>query len=437
MPVTSNTLSSAPQNVTVVARSFGIATSNSAGTGTAQATIGNVKGGLSLTRFTSGALSFNGFNWTLTPAHAGDTLVLWGTGGGADAANDTGGTSGDQTQAGNFSVIVSGRQITPLYAGASSGFPGLWQINFTLPADIAPDCFASVQVSAGGELSNAVSLPIAASGLDFCFDPQLNKSALSSLDSGGTIAGGGFGMARVTNTFRQIPTPGAAVSSIDASQDIVSGGIASYTAAEYAAMFSGIKYGPCSVIDRTASANAKNPAAPEGYLDAGASLPFSGPGLAAGSALTIYSTNPGPVYSLLPTNGAFVGGGRYTLTSNGGKGVGPFSTAINFPSGFTVVNWDTLNSIDRSKPLTINWTGSGLEQVYIIGSSSLVVGKDATNTNIIHLATFTCQVPAAPGGYTIPTEVLAYLLPGSIDARRWPKARQSWRFKRSRRSSSL
>jgi hypothetical protein len=73
-------------------------------------------------------------------------------------------------------------------------------------------------------------------------------------------------------------------------------------------------------------------------------------------------------------------------------------------------------SIDRSKPLTINWTGSGLDQVYIIGSSSLVVGKDATNTNIIHLATFTCQVPAAPGGYTIPTEVLAYLLPGSIDA---------------------
>ena len=32
--------------------------------------------------------------------------------------------------------------ITPLYAGASSGYPGLWQINFTLPATIAADCFA-------------------------------------------------------------------------------------------------------------------------------------------------------------------------------------------------------------------------------------------------------------------------------------------------------
>jgi hypothetical protein len=34
-------------------------------------------------------------------------------GGGADAANDTGGSLGDQAAAGNFKVIVSGRQITP------------------------------------------------------------------------------------------------------------------------------------------------------------------------------------------------------------------------------------------------------------------------------------------------------------------------------------
>ena len=28
--------------------------------------------------------TFGGHDWTLTPAHPGDTLVLWGTGGGAD-----------------------------------------------------------------------------------------------------------------------------------------------------------------------------------------------------------------------------------------------------------------------------------------------------------------------------------------------------------------
>ena len=135
--VTYNTKTSASQTVTVAARSFGIATSNSQGTGAAQATISNVNSGISLVRLTSGSLAFEGYSWTLTPAHPGDTLVLWGTGGGADAANDTGGTSGDQTAAGNFVVNVDGTPITPLYAGASSGYPGLWQINFTLPASIA------------------------------------------------------------------------------------------------------------------------------------------------------------------------------------------------------------------------------------------------------------------------------------------------------------
>ena len=257
--VTYGTLPSAPQNVTVVARSFGIATANSAGTGTAQATIGNVNGGVSLTRFTSGSVAFGGLDWTLSPAHPGDTLVLWGTGGGADPANDTGGTSGDQTQAGNFSVIVSGRQITPLYAGASSGYPGLWQVNFTLPADIAPDCFASVQVSAGGEVSNTVSIPIAGSGQGVCADPQLSGDALALLDKGGTVVGGGFGIAKLKST-NTIVVSGGTTSTITVSQESISGGFAVYTGAEYAAIYAGIKIGSCTVTDRTAAATAKNPA---------------------------------------------------------------------------------------------------------------------------------------------------------------------------------
>ena len=351
MRVVYNTLASAPQNVTVVARSFGIATSNSAGTGTAQATLGNVNGGLSLTRFTTGSVAFSGFNWTLTPAHPGDTLVLWGTGGGADLANDTGGTSGDQTSAGNFVVTVSGRQITPLYAGASSGYPGLWQINFTLPSDIAPDCFASLQISAGGELSNTVSIPIAANGQDFCADPQLSKDALSALDSGGTIAFGGFAIAKSTSI----------TSTTTVSQETFSGIFPLFTAAEYAALFGGIKIGPCTVNDRTASATAKNPAAPDGYLDAGSPLPAGGPGLAAGAGLGVISA--GPIYGLALTNGTVAAGGKYTLSGPGGKGVGPFSASVTFPSSFTVPTLDSLTTIDRGKPLTVNWTGSGFEQV--------------------------------------------------------------------------
>lgn len=413
--VTFNTLTSAPQNVTVVARSFGIAAANSAGTGTAQATIGNVNSGISLTRFTSGSASFSGLRWTLSPAHPGDTLVLWGTGGGADAANDTGGTSGDQTAAGSFSVIAGGRQIVPLYAGASSGYPGLWQINFTLPADIAPGCFVPVQVSAGGELSNALSIPIAAAGQDTCADPQLSRDDLSRLDAGGTIALGGFVVARFTATNSMVLTPGSPATVTTITQDSASGGIGLYTAAAYAALFGWLRIGECTVADLTASAD-KNPASPGGYLDAGALLPVAGPGLSAGAALSVAVPNPGPIYSLALTSGAFTGGGTYQLTAPGGKGLQAFSASVNFPSNLTISGWDSLTSIDRSKPLTLNWTSAGADQIYIIGSSYAVVGKDARGMNVLHTVTVTCEVPAAPGGYTIPVSVLSHLLPATIDA---------------------
>jgi uncharacterized protein (TIGR03437 family) len=415
--VTYNTLTSAPQNVTVVARSFGIATANSAGTGTAQATIGNVNGGVSLVRFTRGSVAFNGLNWALSPAHPGDTLVLWGTGGGADPANDTGGTSGDQTQAGNFTVNVGGHQITPLYAGASSGYPGLWQINFTLPADMAPDCFATAQVSAGGELSNTVSIPIAAADQNTCSDPQLSGNALASLDAGGTIVGGGFGISKIASTFSSIATPGAATTTITTNQEAVGGGIARYTAAEYAAIYAGLKFGACTVSDRTAPSTAKPPASPEGYLDAGRTIPVSGPSLAAGAALAVASANPGPIYSLSLANGTVVGGGKYTLTGTGGSGMGAFTASVNFPSSFTVTNWDSLSTIDRTAPLTLNWTG-GSDQVYIIASTSMVLGKDASNTNILHTVILNCQVPASPGTFSVPAAALAYLLPAGIEAAR-------------------
>jgi len=44
--------------------------------------------------------------------------------------------------------------------------------------------------------------------------------------------------------------------------------------------------------------------------------------------------------------------------------------------------------IDRSKPLTFNWTGSGIEQVAILASTATMVGAN------VHIATISCYVPA-------------------------------------------
>jgi uncharacterized protein (TIGR03437 family) len=405
--VTYNTLTSAPQNVTVVARSFGIATANSAGTGNAQATIGNLNGGLSLVRLTSGSLKFGGHDWALSPAHPRDTLVFWGTGGGADPANDTGGTSGDQTKSGGFTVNVGGRVLTPVYAGASSGYPGLWQINFTLPADIAPGCFVNVQVTAGGEVSNSVIIAVASPGAAECSDPLLSTAALKALDSGGTVKIGGFAVARGTNTFYRNASPGGPTTITTGSQENIPGVLYTFTAAQFAAIYGLPKIDACTISDVTGV-----PAPVPGTLDLGPNIPVSGPGLAAGSVLAKYIAH---AYDLLLTNGTVVNGGTYLLAGTGGAGGGPFNASVKFPTSFTATNWDAITAIDRTQPLTINWTG-GDEQVFIIISSSRVVGKDASNVNIIHNVAINCQVPAPPGTYTVPAAALAYLLPETIEA---------------------
>jgi uncharacterized protein (TIGR03437 family) len=395
--VTYNSATSAPQNVTVVARSFGIATANSAGTQTAQATIGNVNGGLSLTRFTSGSVAFGGYTWTLTPAHPGDTLVLWGTGGGADPANDTGGSSGDQTAAGNFVVNVGGTPITPLYAGSASGYPGLWQINFMLPANITTDCFVQVQVSAGGQLGNSVTIPIAAAGQATCSTSGFGQSTLSSLDAGGSVTFAGMTVGRSTSY---------SATGTSTVTELVGGPFSKYSAGEWLIPFSGPKVGPCLILDETYPASAKEPSYPDAFLDAGAQLTVSGSGLTGNRSVPKIQGTTG-IYSVTLPNGTLVNGGTYTLAGTGGTQVGAFTATTTMPSSFSVTNLSSITAVNRTQPLTVNWTGSGFDQVFVR------VQSDILTTATTHEVIVSCSVPAAPGTYTIPAAALAYLLPVS------------------------
>lgn len=404
--VTFNSQTSAPQTVTVVSRSFGIATANSAGTGPAQATIGNVNSGVSLVRFTGGTLAFGGFDWTLTPAHPGDTLVLWGTGGGADPANDTGGTSGDQTAAGNFSVTVEGTSITPLYAGASSGYPGLWQINFTLPSNIATDCFASLQVSAGGQLSNQVTIAIAPVGQDTCSAPGFSAPSIVQLASGGNV----------TDAILSIGTTTTIVGGTTTVTEAVNAAFENDSASAFLPPFEGPVVGPCRILEETYPAVGLAPTAPTSYLDAG-SMTISGPGISSQTVAAIPNSPPGPTgtyYSSQFPAGTIVNGGNYTLTGSGGGGIAAFSVTQTVPPAFTVSNFSSLATIDRSQPTTVNWTGGG--------SGSVVITIDALHfdsTLTTAYQTFVaCTVPTIAGTFTIPAAALSYLpavTPGGYD----------------------
>ena len=386
-----NGQTSPPETVTVAARSMGIATSNGLGNGPAQATISSVNGGLSLVRFTSGSVDFGGLHWLLTPAHPGDDIVLWGTGGGGDAANDSGGSSGDQTAAGNFKVLVNTRQITPGYAGAVAGYPGLWQINFHLPDDIALDCFAAIQVSAGGEIGNMTSIAIAASGKTSCSDPFFEEALLRKLDAQQNIYQASFAIARLGDG------PAGPF------QNSVSGFFAKYTATQYELSRIGYHFGPCEIYDRF-NPNSKEPAFPEAFLDAGSKLPLSGGNLAPGTALAVTFAATGPFYSLSPSNGQFPGN-TFTLSGTGGSVIGPFSVTTRFATDFQAINWDNIKTIDRTKPFTFTWTGTGFDMVYIQVNSATFVNS------VRRVTTMNCYVPAAPGQYTIPAEALSLLPP--------------------------
>jgi len=383
---------STSQNVTIVARDFNIATANGIGTGTAQATIGNVNAGFSLSRFTASPTPPTAGTFTNTPVHPLDVVSLWGTGGGADLANDTGGSSGDQTAAGNFQVVLGSQTITPAYTGAVAGYPGLWVLVFTVPAATSSDCFTPLQVSSNGQLSNMATLPVAAVGQNSC-STQVSQSTLSKLDNGGSIVMAG---AFVGNSYFVSNGGTTTSSSLGAVFN-------QYTASEFLIPYSGPTFGPCRVLDETYPAGGKEPSYPDAILNAG-SIQYSGPGISG--TITGTSGGAGPVYGTSPK---LQPGGTYSLTGNGGTQVASFSTiSATLPTSFSITNLSALTTVNRSQPLTVNWTGSGFDQVLILIIDDVVTGSTT------HGVTVSCAVGASPGTYTIPAAALAYLPAGGI-----------------------
>jgi uncharacterized protein (TIGR03437 family) len=143
------------------------------------------------------------------------------------------------------------------------------------------------------------------------------------------------------------------------------------------------------------------PVQPES-LDAGPALTVKGPsgtrtitdikalGLDYYKGVTFGDTAPGN----------FFDPGHYTVTGPGGKGVGPFMASIDVPSAPFV--WTNIPSVltplDRSKDLTIKWTGG------IPNTQVTAVGGSAPSA-------FLCAADVSAGQLTIPSYVLLNLPP--------------------------
>ncbi|HBY59141.1 MAG TPA: hypothetical protein DEH78_04930 [Solibacterales bacterium] len=405
--VTYNNQTSAPRRVTVAARALGLISVVGNGAGPAVSTDAEYR----LIRFTTGTLG----QFTLRPANPGDALVLWATGLGADAASDAGGNgSGDQRSQVQVRVIVAGREVDPIYAGRSPGSPGLDQINFSLPGDLAPNCFVPVQVRVGTTLSNLLSLPVAPRGQNFCTDPALNEAALRRLAQGGELVMGLFNLSSIETSI-SVPILG----SITSKTESVSGNFSRYRADQAAdsniSLFSNLD--GCFVLRRRGEADQLALGVAPTPLDAGTPLRLNGPNASniavdRSSDLT-YDKTLANIGSPIPIPGVpntpVIAAGTYRLTGTGGPAIGAFEASLTVAPVF---NWTNKASytgnVSRSTPLNITWSGGGNDLV-VIGGVSGVRDGGTTDNPIYSAAIFSCVTRASRGSFAVPVSILQQL----------------------------
>ncbi len=363
---------SSSASIPVVQSALGFDTSNGAGFGPGNVT-DNVTGKL--------------LNYANSAA-PGQVIVLWGSGLGADTADsDSAFTTTPHAISVPLQIYIGGIQASIVYQG-SSGYPGLNQIDVTVPQGVQPGCRISIVAVSGSVVSNTVTIPVNPGG-GACSDPVLGVSGeqLSALGSKNTYNAGSVGINQTLGNL----TPALA-------------GEASFLNVPGAnALLTPTSLGNCSV-NSLSSTPAPDTAT---GLDAG-TLNLPGPtgtqSLTEGPAPSGTGIS-GHFYSDLPAGFVPAMGGTFTFTASGGTtpgaSVSAFTATPNLGAPPVWSNMSSITAIDRTQPLTVTWTG---------GSSYAAVSlTGATSSPFDSGADFTCLVPASAGQLTVPSYVLAAL----------------------------
>ena len=400
--VTNGTVS-APFAAQVVASKIGLFTQDSSGTGLASVQNYISATEYDLNRLTTGSIS----GVTYSPAKPGQPMIAYGTGLGAYAAGDnTASPVFDFSKTLNIQAIVGGVSIPVGFAGRA-GYAGEDQINFTLPPNISTGCAVTLQISVNGTLSAPTSISIApTAGSSACVMPGYTTAQLQQLDQGGTITTGGFSITQFTITEPSIGT---------VKSDSIGGGFTQLTAFQLASAaqvdVSVIQSGSCQVIHTTSSGTV-TATGNLTFLDAG-TVTITGP---SGSSLTNQTlTKTNNSYSISNIEGFSIPGqtsfslpaGGYSLNGAGGNDVGSFSTSLTLASPLTLSS-PLPTTVNRSSPLTLNWTGGNAsDTVEIIGTSSTTTG---TGTSAVtSTSEFICITTAGQQTFTVPASILSQL----------------------------
>jgi uncharacterized protein (TIGR03437 family) len=397
----------ATKAITVVAAAFGIFTSTVEG-------------------FQGRAMAFNvsPVDGSTTPNSAtqsvqpGQDVMLNGTGLGAITSDETQSgvtdvpTTTIQVYVGTVpaTVVSAGRGLC--CDGLDPSFPApegiaAWDvIRFTIPPGVT-GCFIPVVVQIGGFVSNLATLSIDPSGAACTPIPSTLPAALTAqlagkpnVRSGGIALGREIGMAvGNANTTKQDTGSASFIGENIPASMITPLGIFSVNSCTIN-MFPD----PNGNIVHNGTVVAVPAPIASVSLDAGPTLTVSGP---SGKRTIIGIPVPGtsgPYYKGVnfgnTSPGNFYDPGHYTVTGTGGKDVGPFTGSIDVPP--TPFVWTNIPSVtaplDRSKDLTINWTGG------IPNKQVTVVGGSGTSA-------FLCAADVSAGQLTVPSYVLLNLPP--------------------------
>jgi len=322
-------------------------------------------------------------------AKPGQTIILWGSGLGSDLADsDTVFTSTPHAVNMPLTFYIGGIAVTPLYAG-SSGYPGLNQINLTIPALVATGCGISLVAVSGPIVSNTIALPIASGG-GVCSDPVLGDNGTQILNQGGQIAAytdANLSIGQSTTAQGVTTTATGTFQSIKPTSTSSTGG-------------SVVSLGNCSVTGVGGGTSTTSPPSITG-LDAG-TITITGP---IGPQTLVPQTNPQTsaftgLYSVQLANSFLPAtGGTFVFTGSGSKQVGPFTTSIALTNPLNWTNMGAINSVTRANGLTITWTG-GVPNSYVS-----ITGTSLLNSTAVG-ASFACYAPVSAGQFTVPSYVL-------------------------------
>jgi uncharacterized protein (TIGR03437 family) len=370
---------SAPAPILVVASAVGITHFSQLGTPNS-----NVDEGEATDAFSGALLTFT------NSGAPGQTIVVWGTGLGADPADsDTTYIASPHAINTPMQVYFGGVLLTLLYQGATV-YPGVDVIIFTIPASVPSGCYVPLVAVTGNIISNVATFPIHPGG-GACIEPTTGISGDQILrNTQNTLKAASIGLVQSDSTNAK------GVHTVSTSANAA---FQKYDGLLAAATGQLVSPGGCVVGPLIAGGTLSLTG-----LDAG-NITLSGP---SGLSVTLAALSGFKgVYSANLADGAIPSsGGAFTFQGSGGVDVGQFTSTVTLSN--PILAWTNQNlaaAVDRTQGLLVTWTGGNPGTYAVISGTS-------TTTSLVN-AGYTCRIAVEARQFTVPSYILLGLPVGS------------------------